>query len=210
MSKARKFKTISGALRSLYETFKDRQQRQDYARGIERSKEEKPAMRLHYLRGAVNHVLPQVGITSLIESAEEPYEGLKRIKATLTDPKQIKAVDDCLRFKIPAEWTVTVGEAISGERIVDGKKITTYEVGGFYRADHGKRCVVVVDKAEDGPEAFDQARAIGGPEICFHFSQNVFAEVPDDLKGKLLTYEELYARVPTLNPDRGRQGRRAR
>lgn len=51
------------------------------------------------------------------------------------------------------------------------------------------------------------AEEIAGPEYCFHVSQTLLSIVPEDVIGVLMTREELYERVPGLNPNRRRSGK---
>jgi hypothetical protein len=88
--------------------------------------------------------------------------------------------------------------------------MTTYLVHGFSRSDHNRNVCVVVDIAkDDSEEVFAAVEALNpANELCFHVSQNISAAVPDEIKNKVLTEAELYARVPELDPSSRRRRRR--
>jgi hypothetical protein len=93
VKKPKKYKTIHGALNSIVD-----QVQRGHRDKREETNEEIIARLDGYDRFAINHVLPQVGITTTIAEGEKPRDGLQRIKAGLSDPRQLKTVEDCLRF----------------------------------------------------------------------------------------------------------------
>jgi hypothetical protein len=89
--------------------------------------------------------------------------------------------------------------------------MTTYRVDGFNRQNHAERVTILLDRENpnDPLESMRKAEAIAGPGFYFHMSQNLNSPVPDDCKGIVFKGdEELYARLPQLNPYRGRRRRR--
>ena len=87
--------------------------------------------------------------------------------------------------------------------------MTTYRIDGFNRENHEERVTILLDV--DGymdPSVLKKAGEIAGPQYCLHASQNLSSPIPDDCKGVLFKLNELYARLPELNPYRGRRRRR--
>jgi hypothetical protein len=79
--------------------------------------------------------------------------------------------------------------------------MTTFQVSGFNRETHSE-CVILID-ADDHNKTYAVAKNIVGPGFCFDMAMNLGdIHVPDDAKN-VLSYsnEELYARVPELNPN---------
>jgi hypothetical protein len=203
MIMAKGYKTIAGYLRASTESAEYRLREKRNAK----TKEEIVACAHEVRRAAINHLLPQKSISESIADTETPKEGLDRIRATLTDP--VKVIDECMNFLRRNPIILGMSVRPVGERVVDGKKVTTFQCNGFYHDDHTKRVCVIVD-VEDGIKGIvsahnAKAEEIGGPGICFHMSSNISANVPDDLKNRLLTYDELYARVPELDYSRKRK-----
>jgi hypothetical protein len=93
--------------------------------------------------------------------------------------------------------------------------ITTYQVFGFRRDDHGGKVCTLVDVPRGDPTSptIIAGNLFGDAEYCFHASMNVTASihVPDDAKNKLFHGDdELYAAVPALRPpERSRKMRGA-
>jgi hypothetical protein len=91
--------------------------------------------------------------------------------------------------------------------------MTTYRIDGFNRQNHAEQVTILLDVDDNDPlqeeNMFRRVEAIAGPGFCFHMSQNLFSPIPDDCKGIVFKGdEELYARLPELNPYRGRRRRR--
>jgi len=87
--------------------------------------------------------------------------------------------------------------------------MTTYQIFGFNRENHAENVTILLDV--DGymdESTLEKAAAIAGPQYCLHASQNLSSPIPDDCKGVLFKLNELYARLPELNPYRGRRRRR--
>jgi hypothetical protein len=89
--------------------------------------------------------------------------------------------------------------------------MATYLVSGFFRKDKKHVCIVLQDPFKD--DAFAAAEVFNPANIiCFTSSTNIFAVVPDELMFRPVSPDELYARVPELNPKQKRhrrsQGRR--
>jgi hypothetical protein len=114
---------------------------------------------------------------------------------------------------------IAAAEAPGGPGGPSGGGVTTksahgpkgYHVHGFSRSDDGVRVSIIVDvDTNTGGEAFELAQAIGGPDYCFHASENLLHPVPDTVKNRLLTNDELYAAVPELDLSRRRRARAQR
>ena len=95
---AKKFKTIRGALRSIIEHQEHEHWKRTHHLKREETNDEIIAGDEAHVRVAINHVLPQVLVNEQIAADEKPRAGLERIKSDLTDPAQLKAVDECLSF----------------------------------------------------------------------------------------------------------------
>ena len=70
---------------------------------------------------------------------------------------------------------------------------------------------MIVDAAANAlDDHIAAAEAIAGPDYCLHASENInrLVTVPDAVKNRLLTNEELFALVPELNPQRERRATR--
>lgn len=86
-------------------------------------------------------------------------------------------------------------------------------MSGFARSDYSKDVRMIVEADMDSFELDQQphtiAEKIAGPDYCFQASENMSASVsvPPDVIGVLMTQEELYQRVPELNPKRPRRRR---
>jgi hypothetical protein len=80
--------------------------------------------------------------------------------------------------------------------------LVTYLVHGFKRGDHNLHISVLIDAPEFSGRAFELAEEIAGSDYCFHASENCSVPIPDEIKNKLLSSEELYAVVPELDPHR--------
>jgi hypothetical protein len=89
---------------------------------------------------------------------------------------------------------------------------TTYLVHGFHRQDRNRRVSIIVDNNDRGAVSTHQiAEQIVGEEFCFHWSMNIDVLVLASCKNVLFEGDdELYARVPELNPHRRARRERAR
>jgi hypothetical protein len=86
----------------------------------------------------------------------------------------------------------------------------TYLVQGFHRKDFERKVSILIDGDEDDEDEdfspHDMSQRIAGPAFRFHATHTVSVNVPDDCKGVLIEGdEELYRRVPELNPRRRKQ-----
>ncbi len=87
MARTKRFKTISGYLRSTEES-------RILAALVEPGSDRERAIE----RGIINGLLPQVGVAQTIAADETPLDGVDRIRALTTDPAQIKTLDACRKW----------------------------------------------------------------------------------------------------------------
>jgi hypothetical protein len=167
MSKAKSFKTVSGALKSIVNS---RYLAEKRANG-DLTREQRIENARNNLRAACNHILPQLKINELIREDERPSIGLERIVGGLTDAAQIGPVKDCLKFvkgyTLPAE-IVCVGASISKAVSTRGKEI--YHVQGWHRDSRDKVHVFAESDAGSGHPA---AQSIAGDGYTFALSSNM-------------------------------------
>jgi hypothetical protein len=93
--------------------------------------------------------------------------------------------------------------------------MTTYLLYGFPRdkAKGNDTVAILVDGDDMSADPFKTpdaiVEAIVGDAFIFHMRMNVAESIPDDCKNKLFSsLDELYARLPQLNPDRRRRRKR--
>jgi hypothetical protein len=113
----------------------------------------------------------------------------------------------------PKSWDKLAGK--SPERIAGLLKLTDFlmlisgsgakpssstvdRVSGFLRSDHSKNVDILLLSGSGDP--FSAATKIAGPEYCFHAATTMSVDAPRDAIGVLMTTDELYERVPELNP----------
>jgi hypothetical protein len=207
----KKFKTVAGYLRSMGDNLYYRQEMAKLRGGAGLSDEEGE-------KQIINNLLPQIGISGVIEPTEKPRDGIHRLRQTVQDERHMKALNDCLKWLGRGRWTVTTsGDPVSSKdltsavipQVKTAQGRVSYHVSGFKRGNT-KSCVhIIVDAEELGGEQFDIAEQLAGPDYCFHASSNINMLVPDNAKNILFTSdEELYAVVPELNPHQRRRASR--
>lgn len=188
--KRKTFTTVSGYLRSMADDLSAAQSRA-------RQQGREPISAADGRRRILNTVFEQLGI-GLIADDEPPADGVRRLQQTAQNERQTKALAECLKWI--TKPILSVGSArVVGERVEDGKRVTTYLFHGFARDDTSKKYAVILDSTGGAHDVRNRAHAIVGSEICLHSSENI-ENVSDDAKGVLLTQEELWARVPALVP----------
>lgn len=203
MAKTKKFKTIAGYFRNIEETYilaKQVKPGTDAERAIERR--------------AINQLLPQGGITETIADSETPLDGVKRIRELTTDPDRMKTLDACRkwlkRWRLVGVVSGGSTEFYRGQQVTTAEGLVSHEVNGFRRDDHKANVRMIVD-VEVGNSPFQIAENIAGPEYCFHAASNIHQPVPDVVKNRLFTsdnLEELFTAVPELKPYQPRRAAR--
>jgi hypothetical protein len=193
--KRKSFKTVTGYLNNMVNQIAT----MEYNAG----KSGRPLDYDSLQRQSLNNLLSQFGVSG-IEPTEKPQDGIARLHAAETDLVKVKKLDEILYWYKrnpdgkPVHWTVTSGGS-STLVVTPGPTTTTYLHYGFSREDTKKGFVIVLDDTRED-DRWEQANKIAGPNNCLTGSSNIFHAVPEDLKGRMLSEEELYARVPELDP----------
>jgi hypothetical protein len=109
------------------------------------------------------------------------------------DPPTTKAAAEMFRVSVPLVMQAIAKQAKTAEGL------DTYRVHGCRRDDTDVCIKVLVDAKVVGP-ARTIAQEIAGPEYFFYHTSICIHPIPDEIKNKLLSNEELYAAVPALDP----------
>jgi hypothetical protein len=198
----KKFKTVSGYLRSA-----------DMQLQYKLPKDDDDDARIAAIktgqRNIINNLLPQLGLPKL-DGDETPGDGVERLLALGgTDNRQVKALKDCQRWLKNYRFIVRVSSMVS--MVESSREPVSYRVHGFRCDDTSVHVSIIVDiewSDRASGKQFEIAKTIGGDDYCFHASENLFHPVPETVKNRLLSNEELYALAPQLNPQPTRRAAR--
>jgi hypothetical protein len=201
MARAKKYKTVAGALRASSNEI------WAMAARAERQGGDSSALAEDCVRRAINNILPQLGMSDRIRPDEKPSAGIARMLEGQTHPTMIKHLNECRRFikraYFPMSATMT---GVSTIAALD--RPVTYVFLGISREDHTAKFIIWLDGSVT-QTPWGKAREIAGLNVCLITAMNVTSVVPAKCKGRLLPEAEAYGRVPECDPDRKLPRRKA-
>jgi hypothetical protein len=135
-------------------------------------------------------------------TSDAVYAALSQRLSIIRDGQTVKPTLDEIKAQFAVKSIIGVGPAyVVGER-PDG--MIQYRVSGWLRGDRDHRVVVFIDAPMEG-----NAHAIAEelhPTAFFAFAETTGLDVPEELKGKLLTFDEAAALEPPKPARRRRRG----